>query len=101
MHNSPNRIHPTVSAIYLASIALDSPDRSRLVSSGEAAFPWFAALGSIAISHMGADTRDLRRIVLIAAPTSKGGCGHGHTVQHRNTRTTSSRHRQPICHSQN
>jgi hypothetical protein len=45
MHNSPNR------ECYLASIALDSLDRSRLVSSGEAAFPCtqFAALGSIAI----------------------------------------------------
>jgi len=32
MHNSPNR------ECFLASIALDSLDRSRLVSSGEAAF---------------------------------------------------------------
>src|SRR6266851_91508 len=60
MHNSLNRIHPTVSAIYLAAIALDSPDRSRLVSSGETAFrcTWFAALGSIAIfAHGGGYAR--------------------------------------------
>jgi len=48
------------SACYLASIALHSPDRSRLVSSGEAAFccTWFAALGSIAIfAHGGGYAR--------------------------------------------
>src|ERR1700681_2467114 len=48
------------SECYLASIALDSPHRSRLVSSGEAAFlgTWFAALGSIAIfAHGGGYAR--------------------------------------------
>jgi hypothetical protein len=44
MHNSPNR------ACYLASIALNLSDRSREVSSGEAAFVELdAGLGSIAI----------------------------------------------------
>src|SRR5258708_16010881 len=42
-HNSPIR------ACIFASVALNSPHRSRPDSSGEAALSWFAALGSIAL----------------------------------------------------
>src|SRR5229473_3366423 len=77
MHNSPN------SECYFASITLNSPDRSRLVSSGKAPFriTWFAVPGSIAIfAHEGGYARLEDGVVFTAATASKGDCGHGHTV---------------------